>query len=345
MIQLGIIPNSYTFTALFLAIDGGTEVWTYYQQIQALYPHQQILEVQVYNAAIFACSRRRRPSHSSTSHKKKKKNQKEVEEEDTGWQTALLIYNDMRKHKVIPNEQTFASLIHTCAQYKQVRVALSLLDEMKMKKKTVTSREEGNVTMSMNTANTKMWSIILSAFASVGDSNSVWMILRDRIQEGIIPPQTIHYNSLLSVLAREGKDRIALHIFNAMIQGTVDKLLLSSSSVPLIQQDISSVVDIVSMSSRYDRSAIVSRPDIVSWNTVMFALTQTQREDKNYSKVKGLIQLLQRGVYTNARGEVIRPDIISYNTLLSICDDPKEALQIIREVRLTNQDSLTNIMI
>jgi pentatricopeptide repeat protein len=323
MIHLGITPNSYTCTALFLAIDGGKASWTWYQRIQQLYLQQErIVEVHVFNAAIFACSR---PSKSRNAEEIQKQQE---EEEDSGWQTALMIFNEMRKNKVIPNEQTFASLIHTCAKYGQVRVALSLLDEIKKKTHKAGRGQE---------TNSKVWSAILSAFASAGDSNTVWTLILEMIQRGN-RPHTLHYNSLLSALAREGKDTMALHVLNGMIHGTVESIVSHSTSLESIEQDMS-VSNMTMKTGNHHMTPSLSRPDIVSFNTVMSALTQPG--NKNYPEAKKLLELLKSGEYVNAYGEEVRPDIITYNTLLSACDEPKEAIEIIREVRASTAEYTT----
>ena len=175
----GVQPNTYTFTALFNSVDGAQASTKLLERIRKDYP-QVMIRVEVYNAAIHACSRGDRQD----------------------WNTALNFFFQMKSHGIKPNQPTFASLLHTCARAGQLLVALSLLQEIKL-------------TM---VPNVKVWGAALNACAQAGNYKEATNILHD-MQEMGISPTTWHLSALLTALARAGQLELALQMLGGMEDG------------------------------------------------------------------------------------------------------------------------------
>ena len=121
MDALDIQPNTYTFTAILLGIDGGKGAMKMMKRARQ-YDSVDI-NCFLYNAAIHACSRSPKRSTPAAAGAGATLN--------NGWQTALSLFRQMKKEKIRPTEQTYASLLHACGKSGQVKLALSLLNEMK----------------------------------------------------------------------------------------------------------------------------------------------------------------------------------------------------------------------
>ncbi len=282
MDELSILPNTFTFTAVFLAINGGKAAVEILQRAKR-YPKTVEIGVHVYNSAIHACSRQ--DTGNSTN----------------GWQTALMLFRQMPRDKVKPNEQTYASLLHALAKSGQLKVALSIFDEMK------------NTLGIAKGSSNKVWGAALRACATAGDGKKAMDLLKDMLQEGM-NPNTLHYNSVLSALAKEGSDLLALELLERIQDDSVHELF-PELEIP-----------------HHVYSGSGAMPDLISINTVMSSFVSS----KSYLGAKGFLNRVKRGEFKFRRGDdraIIRPDIISYNSLLSACQDPQEAFSLIREVR------------
>lgn len=289
----GIPPNTYAFTAAFLAVDGGKPALELLKRAKR---HAKTVEIGVhlYNSAIHACSRNGVDGRN-------------------GWQTALSLFRQMPRDGVQANEQTYASLLHACARSGQLKVALSVFDEMK--------NTSGIPPKSAN----KVWGAALRACATAGNGKKAMELMGEMVKSGI-GANTLHYNSVLAALAKEGDDILALELLDQMQAGTVQQLFLGDEEPHAI------------VSGTKDDDAM---PDLVSINTVLSAFVKAE----NYNGAKDFFERVKCGEFMYVRGDqhaVIRPDIISYNSLLSACRDPEEAASIINEVSRAS-DNLMSI--
>jgi pentatricopeptide repeat protein len=276
MKDIGVEPTAYTFTALFSSVDGAQASTKLFERIRNNYPHVTI-GVEVYNAAIHACSRGERQD----------------------WNTALKLFFQMKNNGIKPNQPTFASLLHSCARAGQLRVALSLLQEMKL-------------TM---IPNEKVWGAALNACAQAGNYKEATNILYD-MQDMGITPTTWHLGALLTALAKAGQHELSLQMLDGLqagnpivfpVAGGNKKLLLPA--VPL---------------------------DLVAINTVLFACAKVENSKgakELLEKLKSGYYTTWDSSSSSNNSVPILPDEISYNAVLSACRDPAEAKAIVREMR------------
>lgn len=281
MDENGVRPNGYTLTAAFLSIDGGRKAMALWDRVKSYERRGDItLDVHLYNSCIHACSR--------------------YENRDTevnGWKSAITLFRQMPRDGIEPNEQTYASLvrvffclffvvvnvtflicplidlslylflspkIHACANGGQMRVALSLLDEMKRNK---------NLTQTLP----KVWGAALRACATKGDGSKAMSLMRDMVERGI-EINTLHLNNVLAALSKQGRDAEARDLLLHMQNGTV---ILSLSD------DFKNITD----SYSNDDSTAMTSPDLISVNTVLTAFAN----NNNYDGAKDLFQRLRDG--------------------------------------------------
>lgn len=200
MDDFGIPPNSYIITAIFLSIDGGKGAREMLKRAR-IYKGIDI-DVRLYNAAIYACSRT-------------------YNDAKNGWESALSLFREMRREGIQPNQQTYGSLLQACAKSGQVKVAFSLFDEMKN-------------TPNMDVSNVKVWGAILRACSATGEwEKAIELVLEMR--EKRVPINVIHMNAVLASFAKEGFDTEALIVLNAMQNGysviALEELLPSHSTM------------------------------------------------------------------------------------------------------------------
>jgi len=279
MNHISVEPTTYTFTALFNSVDGAQASMKLLERVQNSYP-QVAIGVEVYNAAIHACSRGERQE----------------------WNIALKLFFQMKTRGIQPNQHTFASLLHSCARAGQLRVALSLLQEMKL-------------TM---IPNAKVWGAALNACAQAGNYKEATKILND-MQDMGITPTTWHLSALLTALAKAGQHELALEMLDGMEQGNPIVLPLAGGNKRVL------IVPAVPL-------------DIISINTVLFACAKVE----NSSGAKDLLGKLKSGHYTTLDSQnkrvPILPDEISYNAVLAACRDPAEAKGIVKEMRMSRRN-------
>jgi pentatricopeptide repeat protein len=287
MDEKAIPPNTYTFTATFLAVDGGKAALELLNRAKSSKSKSVEVGIHLYNGAIHACSRNDLNG-------------------ENGWQTALsLLRTQMPRDGIEPNEQTYTSVIHACAKSGQLKVAMSIFDELRSTR--------GIPERSAN----KVWGAILRACATTGDSSKAMELMRDMLSSNV-RPNTLHYNSVLSALAKEGNDKMAVELLDRMVAGTVQSFVLDGEKSQTVESD-----------------GVVQRtgamPDLISINTVLTSFVKSE----NYNGAKQFFRRVKLGEFMYDRLDsraVIRPDIISYNSLLSVCKDSREAKIIMQEV-------------
>lgn len=273
-----IIPNTYTYTATFLALDNASDCLNLLSRArQQGRRSPDLINVHLYNAAIHACSR----------------------DKKYGYNYAISIFRQMPRDNVRPNTQTFASLLHACAQSNKLKIALAIFDEM--------MRTPGIDMMQAD----KAWLAALEAcvFAKNG-SKAIEVLEKMLIVCGNAAlPSTLHLNMVLSALAKEGQHQTASSLLEHMHNGTLSHFFPS-------------------MEPAFDRNFV----DLVSVNTVLSSFAKM----KKFEGARELFDRLKDGEFKsfepNGEMTVLKPDIISYNTLLSSCDNPVDAKNIVLEV-------------
>jgi len=265
-------PNSYTLTAVLLGVDGGLDALKVLDRFEKDYgndggartvdDNDGIVTVQVYNAAISACSRSKNNSA-----------EKRVSRID-GWQVALSILQRMRRYGPSPNDQTYANILQACAESGQINVALSLLKELQKSSFPLTS---------------KIYLPLLKACANTRNVN-VAQSLIESMKENSLRITIEHMNSYLSVVAKCKESARALEILNEMFDSKVGDQAIVPNLITLNtvlsacanSDDFESARDLLEQikegrfkvaarggtNSRKSREDVI-RPDIVSYNTVI----------------------------------------------------------------------------
>jgi len=292
MDKLGIEPNSYVITAVFLSIDGGIAVREMLKRVRSYKTIQ--IDIHIYNAAIYAFSRTPTNNNQSSMN---------------DWQSALAIFRrEMPKDGVKPNQQTYASLLQAFAKSGQIKVALSLFDEMRN-------------TPSVGKPSVKVWSALLRACSLAGDwKRTIKLVLA--MNEEKVDINVLHLNYVLAALAKSGNDILAFDLLNAM-QNKAALSFLYRTCADNVSREFSSEDRIL--------------PDLVSINTVLTAFA----EKHNKSKAMSLFHEVQEGKYTARKDYkcvVIKPDIVSYNTILSMFEDPRDVVSLLYEIRMTRRN-------
>ncbi len=267
-----IRPNSYTLTAVLLGVDGGLDAINVLNRFEKDYGNDGdnrsidgadgIVAVQVYNAAISACSRSEKYSTDNN-----------VPDID-GWQLALSILQRMRRYGPRPNDETFANILEVCAESGQINVALSLLKELKHSSFPLTS---------------KIYLPLLKACANTRNVN-VAQSLIDNMKENSLGITTEHMNSYLSVLAKCKQSTRAIEILDEMIGSkpgdeangpnlvTLNTVLSACANsddfetardlLEQMKEGRFKLAVIGGMNSKKSREDVI-RPDVVSYNTVI----------------------------------------------------------------------------
>ncbi len=281
MDHLGIPPNSYVLTAILLAVEGGKAAK---DLIQRAYGYSGIeVDVNVYNSAIYACSRGVKD----------------------GWQAALSLFREMPKRGLKPNQQTYASLLQACAKSGQVKVAFSLFEEMRK-------------IPGMKRPGPKVWGAVLRACSVAGDWEKAIKMIFTMSNEGETI-NVIHMNSVLASLAKVGNDALALDVLNAMQEGqsTIFFRTIFSTSKSCISVDddcfqtlpfpdlvsINTVltafaernnqIEAVKLLDRMKNGDFSCKPDIISYNLVMSTFQQPIEGIELIHEVNGSIIIYQ----------------------------------------------------
>ena len=259
-----ILPNSFTLSAILVGIDNGYEALDILEQFEQKYEvdctqQHRVVTVQVYNAAIASCGK---------SAKDQSKGQgRNVE----GWQLGLSLYNKMKRYGPKPNEQTHMSILWTCAEYGQVRVALSIFDE-------VTQTSTHSIA-----AAAKLYKPLLKACSIAGNTNAAESLIQ-RMKDEKLTITTEHMNLLLLTLAKYKMQTRALEVLHEMINSqesnqSIAPDIISFNTVLLAcanAEDYETAQDLLDQMKEGmfhvpvgDGSMVEIRPDVISYNTVI----------------------------------------------------------------------------
>ena len=122
--KYGIIPNSYTITAVLMSIDGGSDAIKFINDANDRFGVK--LDLSIYNAAIKCCSRQRQrndkysnmPTNSDANIR-------------ANYEYALLFYSNLLEKGFEPDMITFGNLLHVLGVAKQTDLAMDVWAEMK----------------------------------------------------------------------------------------------------------------------------------------------------------------------------------------------------------------------
>ena len=231
-----ILPNSYTLSAVLIGVDDGLEALGLLETFVERYGEDAIT-VQVYNVVLASFSGKNNGN---------------------SWHHAISLLQRMKRQGPQPNEQSYSYVLQSCAGSGQLKVALSLLDEV---------RESSNAEITQ-----KLYIPLLKACAYSGNSDVVWSLI-GTMKTDSIQISTMHLNLYLQSLAKAGLHIKALGVLRGMIDG----------SDPMQFPDLFSfntVLSACSKSDDYDAAQALFdqmrgemfdniRPDVVSFNTLI----------------------------------------------------------------------------
>lgn len=329
-----IRPNSYTLSAVLLGIDGGTDARQILDSFENKYGEdvsdeanntttsEKILTVQVYNVAISACGRR-------SSKESNKGGFKGIE----GWQQALSILQTMRRQGPIPNEQTYTAVFHAMADSGKIKVAISLLDEL---------RKSSLVDIS-----SKLFLPLLKACAKASSANMAQTMLK-YMKEDSLEITTEHMNLFLLALANCKMNVRALGVLKEMIHSqkedplagpnlvTLNTVLLACANADdyeacyaLFEQMKEGAYLMIDESQT---KLIEIRPDVVSYNTVISC-----SDPETALELVNEMRLTRRN-----RIGIVLPNAVTYTNAITRCrnavdddtDTDPEVRQYIFEIAL-----------
>lgn len=272
-----ILLSTNTCIKLFESVSSASEAATLMQDLQSL-NRSTTTTVNVWNAALFACRRNNK---------------------NDNWQYSLHLLREMKRQGIIPNVKTYGHVLYTCAQSGQVRIALSLLEQVQ--------QEEVNVT------SPQIWGAALYACAKAVDysAHEDALSILQHMQSQQIPINTIHVSAFLSTCAKAGKDNVAqdvLTCFRNDQEFHLNKLVIPSVSIDLVvvntvllacakARNYTAAHDILQGLKRGDYANV--EPDVISYNTVLSACTDPMqakalvKEVRVYMCVTALFGMLE----------------------------------------------------
>ena len=280
------LTSSRACVALFRCVKGPSAAVSLLQRLQTwdiMLPN----DVEVWNAAIYASRE--------------------------NWQTALTIMREMRKQGVLPDERSYANVLHACAQSGQVRIALTLLEEI-----------------SSSSSSPQIWGAALNACAKAGSVKDALTVLKDMRKRSILI-NTVHVGALLSALANAGNVELALDILHNFTRGTsvglVEDFVLQP--IPLDLVAINTVLAACAKADYFDRAKEILEqlkngdfeglsPDVISYNTVLSACS-----DPNEAKLLVKEMRMSR----RYRHGAVPPTSITYTHAITACRQNEAAVR------------------
>jgi pentatricopeptide repeat domain-containing protein 1 len=232
-----IFPSSYTLSAVLIGIDDGLDALNLLETFVDRYG-QDAITVQVYNVVL-----------ASFSGEKYNTN---------GWHHAISLLQRMKRHGPQPNEQSFSYVVQSCAGSGQLKVALSLLEEVRQ-------------LASMETT-PKLYLPILKVCAKAGHSDVVLSLI-NKMQDDSIQITTMHMNLYLQSLSKAGLQIKALGVLRGMIQESDPMQVPDLISFNTVLSACANGNDYEAAQALFDqmKEEVFDniRPDVVSFNTLI----------------------------------------------------------------------------
>jgi len=267
--------SSNTCAALFQSVSSASEAARLMDFLQSLNATKNAVNtVQVWNAAFSAC---RQSQH------------------DDNWQTSLSMLRVMKRRGVVPNERTYGHVLYACAQSGQVRIALSLLQELQQQQPSTQ-------------VSPQIWGAALHACAKAADASSgledalsmLQYMTRQNIQVN-----TIHVSAFLSACAKAARDDIAqqvLECFRYQQVYQLPKYNLTIQPVPLDLVVVNTVLLACAKAGNYTAAKDILEelkggdfenvePDAISYNTVLSACNDPDEAKVLVKEVCGLVSV------------------------------------------------------
>jgi pentatricopeptide repeat protein len=233
---------------------------------------------------------------------------------------------ELRRKGVEPDERSYAHVLHACAQSGQVRIALTLLEEL------------SSTTVLQSP---QIYGAALNACAK-GQSVKDALVVLKGMQERSIPINTVHVGALLSALANSGEEGLALEILHNFENGTSAKLdeelVLQPITLDLVA--INTILAACAKADNFDKAKEILQqlksghfegltPDVISYNTVLSACSDA-------IEAKLLVKEMRES--RRWRYGVVLPTPITYTHAISACRGNIEAVRFFLD--LAKEDGL-----
>jgi len=341
-----ILPNSYTLSAVLIGIDDGLDALNLLETFVERYGKDAIT-VQVYNVVLASFSGEKYNSNS--------------------WHHAISLLQRMKRHGPQPNEQSFSYVLQSCAGSGQLKVALSLLDEV---------RQSSSMEMT-----SKLYLPLLKVCAKAGHSDVLWSLI-NTMKDDCIQITTMQLNLYLQSLAKAGLHIKALGVLRGMIKQSDPMQLPDLISFNTVLSACANSNDYEAAQALFDqmKGEVFDniRPDVVSFNTLIscappqvgldliyeMRLTRRNREGvvvptgvtfvnsikqcREYVKeeldpdIRNDIFEIALSVLGLARNEKINLNMFVYSAAIWIAEavgDSSVALQLLQELNRDTQES------
>jgi pentatricopeptide repeat protein len=282
MDERGVDPTSLTFIAVLGSVDGAKAVSSLMKRIES-YSKVELTD-EVFNSAIFAC--KRRGSDGETSR---------------NWQTALNLFQIMRRKRIDPTIKTYHALLQVLGGTGQVHMAKSLLQQL--------HNTAGLV------ADNRVWAAAINICADRGDCDGALHFVREMNARGH-RPNLLVCSVLLKAFALGARDELALQALDMMVR-----------------RDGSGSSDDGLSSYSFHLPPVL--PDRIALNTVISACAKA----KNFAGALEVLARMKDGEFLDPEnGQVVTPDIISYHSILKFCTEPIVAMRLVKEMRLSRRN-------
>lgn len=232
-----ILPSSYTLSAILIGIDDGLDALNLLETFVERYGNDAVT-VQVYNVVLASFSGEKYNSN--------------------GWHHSISLLQRMKRHGPQPNEQSFSYVVQSCAGCGQLKVALSLLEEVRQ-------------SASMETT-PKLYLPLLKVCAKAGNSDVVWSLI-NTMKDDSIQITTMHMNLYLQSLAKAGLQIKALGVLHRMIQQSDPMQVPDLISFNTVLSACANSNDYEAAQALFDQMKEEMfddiRPDVVTFNTLL----------------------------------------------------------------------------
>ena len=195
MMEKDIIPNSFTFTAAFLAVDNPSATMEILERMNLIEKEriskkmESIFNIFTYNSAIHSCSRGR---------------------SNQGFDTAYQLYQTMQSKQIEPNDKTISSLLHCATK------SITYSRNQRMKQTIMNSAIQILDDIPSKNLSPKAWGVALSVCSAAMDDKKAKEIFDEMGQLGC-SKNIMHYNQYLSALAKGGRDDLVLDVYQEMM--------------------------------------------------------------------------------------------------------------------------------
>lgn len=322
------IPASpYTFTALFRSYcHDPDDAVALRAHLLERYPRFHWTEP-VWEAAIFACAAGMSSSTSTSS------TSMDLRREGS-WEKALGFYNELfeqissehrkdghyhqthpHRRRQLPSERIYVALFHVCASTKNVAQAFSFLDSLLARSEPLLNSYSFRMTP-------RLWGAILKVCAEAGDYHEAGKLMMRMSTR----PNVRHCTYYLKALVVAGECQMAADFLEFMHKSGNHQNLSNRTGIA----DEGHARDFLSEEARKLRVSVA--PDLSAVKVVLEGCAAAG----NFTLARSILAKVKYGSF----GEELQVQLDEqcYHTVLTACDDPGCAKELVREMRLSRRN-------